>query len=219
MEEENAGFVEPAVDTGETADPRVAEPVEASEPVDGVADQLAELRAAISELAGQEGEHHTRAEARERVIDNLHGEVERLRVGEQGALLRPVITDLQHLRRDLLHQARTVPTEMGRQQVAALLESFALSVELALERCGSVPIRPVVGEPFSAREHQAVGVLPAERPEQDQTVGAVLADGYRDTTTGRVTVPAKVQVLRWEQATQDASTVTDDDGARGENAE
>ncbi len=219
MEQENDGPDEPTEGAGETADQPAAEPAGSSAPADGAEDRLAELRAAIAELAGQERDHHARAQARERVIDNLHAEVQRLRVGEQGLLLRPVITDLQHLRGDLLHQARTLPEKMDRQQVAELLESFALSAELALERCGSVPVRPALGAPFSAREHRAVGVLPAERPEQDQTVGAVLADGYRDTATDRVTVPAKVQVLRWNPTPQDTSTTTDDGGARGENVE
>lgn len=219
MKEDNAEVVEPAEDASETADPRAVEPIEAPEPALEGTNQLAELRAAVSELAEQERAHHAHAEARERMIDNLHAEAERLRVGEQGLLLRPVVTDLQHLRRDLLHQARTLPAEMSRQQVAELLESFALSVELALERCGSVPVRPVLGEPFSPREHRAVGLLPAEHPDQDQTVGAVLADGYRDTTTERVTVPAKVAVLRWNQTTPVAITATEDDGARGENAD
>jgi molecular chaperone GrpE len=179
--------------TGEPAAETVAaEP----DPDDG---RLDELTASVSALTEQIRSHHARAQARERVIDNLHAEVERLRQGERALLLRPVITDLQHLRTDLLHQARTLPEDMTRQRAADLLESFALSAELALERCGCEPVRPVAGDPFSAREHRAVGVLPAGRPEQDQTIGAVIADGYRDTTTDRVTVPAKVSVLRWHQ--------------------
>lgn len=190
---------------------------------DQLNDQLGELRAAVSALAEQVRAHHARAEARERVIDNLHAEVERLRAGERSQLLRPVIIDLQHLRGDLLHQARTLPAEITRRQAAELLDSFALSVELALERCGSVPVRPSVGQPFSAREHRAIGLLPAERSEQDNTVGAVFADGYRDTTTDRVTVPAKVQVLRWTPPGESNGTPTQprqsDSGTQRENGD
>jgi hypothetical protein len=187
----------------------------------GQHDQLGELRVAVLALTAEVQAHHARAEARERVIDNLHTEVERLRVGERSLVLRPVITDLQHLRGDLLRQAHTLPAEITARQTAELLDSFALSVELALERCGSVPVRPSVGEPFSAREHRATGLLPAERPEQDGTIGSVLADGYRDTTTDRVTLPAKVQVLRWMPAQPDGMTTQpqqSDGGAQQENA-
>jgi molecular chaperone GrpE (heat shock protein) len=166
----------------------VAEP--APEPV-------AELAKAVGELVEQVRGHHARAQARERVIDQLHLEVERLRVGEQGLLLRPVITDLQRLRTDLLRQAATLPPQIGQQQAAELLESFALSVELALERCGSVPIRPSIGTEFSAREHRAVKLVPAAGPEEDGAIAVVVADGYLEVSSGRVTVPARVHVRRW----------------------
>jgi hypothetical protein len=168
------------------------------------AQQVAELTATVAALARELDRDHARAEARERVIDKLHAEVERLRTGEQSLLLRPLVTDLQKLRNDLLHQASTLPAEFNRQQASGLLESYALSVELTLERCGSIPLRPAVGTAFSAREHHAVRGVPATVAEQDGTVAAVLADGYLDTRTSRVSAPAKVEVWRWTST--DAAT-------------
>jgi len=165
-------------------------------------DPVAVLAGSVGELVEQVRAHHARAHARERVIDRLHAEVERLRVGEQGLLLRPIVTDLQRLHADLLHQARTLSPQLDRQQAASLLESFALSVELALERCGSVPIRPSVGAEFSAREHRAVKLVEAASPEEDGTIAAVVADGYLDTSIDRVTVPARVHVRCWRPLEQ-----------------
>ncbi|MFD7657218.1 nucleotide exchange factor GrpE [Actinosynnema sp. NPDC059797] len=170
------------------AEPGPAEP--------GPTEPLAE---AVAGLAEQLQAHHARAEARERVIDHLHAEVERLRLGAQGLLLRPVVADLQNLRREMLHQARTLPEGLRPDQTAALLESFALSVEQTLERCGTVPIRPRAGDPFDARRHRAVKALAAAGPEEDTTIAEVLADGYLDTATGRVTEPARVHVRRWRE--------------------
>ncbi|KAA5828804.1 nucleotide exchange factor GrpE [Saccharopolyspora hirsuta] len=188
---------------------------EAPEPVEELPepDPLAELTDAVSALTEQVRQHHDRAAARERVIDKLHAEVERLRAGEQNLLLRPITTDLQNLRKDLLHQARTLPPELSREQVAALLESFALSAEQALERCGSTPIRPEVGAEFSAREHRAVKILPAAEADQHERIALVLSDGYLDTTTDRVTVPARVHVYRW------SATTGDDPRAEGMSAD
>ena len=160
-------------------------------------DPVAALARSVGELADQVRAHHARAQARERVIDQLHAEVERLRAGEQSLLLRPIVTDLQRLRTDLLHQATTLLPEIDQKQAATLLESFALSVELTLERCGSLPIRPSVGAQFSAREHRAVKLVAASCPEEDGTVALVVADGYLDTGTDRVAVPARVHVRRW----------------------
>jgi molecular chaperone GrpE (heat shock protein) len=88
---------------------------------------------------------------------------------------------------------------MGREQVVRLLESFALDVELALERCGIAPVRPEAGERFSGREHRAVKVVEAAGAEEDGTIVDVLADGYQDVATGRLTAPAKVCVRRWTE--------------------
>jgi molecular chaperone GrpE len=183
------------------------------------ADPVAVLAAAVGELTEQVRAYHARAQARERVIDQLHNQIERLRVGEQGLLLRPIVMDLQHLRADLLHQARTVSPQLGGQQVVSLFESFALSVELTLERCGVVPIRPSVGTRFSPREHRAVKVAEAESPEADGTIDAVVAEGYRDTHTDRVTVPARVHVRRWtsEEFPQTTPVETAEPGMSGQS--
>ncbi|GAA0524294.1 hypothetical protein GCM10011581_44720 [Saccharopolyspora subtropica] len=191
----------------ETVDPVEAAPApettEEPEP-EKAPDPVTELTEAVTALAAEVRQHHERAAARERVIDRLHAEVERLRAGEQNLLLRPITTDLQNLRNDLLHQARTLPAELTRQQVADLLESFALSAEQALERCGSTPISPQAGAEFSAREHRAVRVIPADDPAQHQRIAAVVSDGYLDTMTERVTVPARVHVYRWSEPTAPA---------------
>ncbi|MER7015930.1 nucleotide exchange factor GrpE [Saccharopolyspora sp. NPDC000359] len=177
-------------------------PVGAGEPAEDPPgrDPLAELTDAVAARTERVRQHHDRANARERVVHELHAEVERLRAGEQNLLLRPITTDLQNFREDLLHQARTLPPELSREQVVGLLESFALSAEQALERCGSAPIRPV-GAESSAREHRAVKILPAAEPDQHERIAAVLSDGYFDTTTDRVTAPARVHVHRWSAAT------------------
>lgn len=169
------------------------------EPVD-----LARLVEVVSRLGTEIEAHHARAAARERVIDQLHAEVERLRVGEQGVLLRPVITDLQNLRADLLRQVRTLPAELSKEQVVQLLESFALTAELALERCGSEPFRPETGAKFSPREHRALRVVTASSADEDGTIAEVIADGYRDLANDRVSTAAKVLVRRWEPAEDQA---------------
>jgi molecular chaperone GrpE len=52
-----------------------------------------------------------------------------------------------------------------------------------------------VGVPFDPAVHEAVTTAPAERPEHDQTVGAVLQPGYR---LGDALIrPARVLVRQW----------------------
>ncbi|MFB9928074.1 nucleotide exchange factor GrpE [Amycolatopsis halotolerans] len=182
---------------GDTAEAETAE--EAPDSESGRAAELTELTGAVRALTEQVQAHHARAEARERVIDQLHAEVQRLRAGEQEIVLRPVVTDLQNLRTDLLRQSRTLPPDVGRDQIAGLLESFALTAELALERCGIVPVRPEIGAAFSAREHKAIKAVEAVHADEDGTIAEIVADGYQDIRTERILAAARVHVRRWTE--------------------
>jgi molecular chaperone GrpE len=181
---------------------------------DTTEEPIAALTKAVAELAGELKAHHARAAARERVIDNLHAEVERLRVGERNLALRPITTDLQHLRTDLLRQAKELPDGTKRGQFAELLESYALTVEQTLERCGIVPLRPEVGAEFSGRQHRAMKAQPTRNADQDGTIAEIRAEGYQDTVTDRVTEPARVVVWRWTPESE-----LDDDAATSEQQE
>lgn len=176
-----------------------------------------ELVHAVRALERQVAEHHSRAAAREQVIDNLHAEVERRRAGEGNLLLRPVVTDLQHLREELLREAAALPADLTPERAAELLKSFALSAQQALERCGSAPIELAAGDEFSPRAHRAVRRVPAASAAQDATVAAVVADGYQDVETGRVTTPARVHVYRWTAPEPDDQS--DGQAAEQENAD
>jgi molecular chaperone GrpE len=160
-----------------------------------LADELRELRLAIRGA-------DERAAARERIIDRLHEDNQRLRAGDRQLVLRPVLTDLRRLRNDLLRQAEAAPSGVD---VAALLRSYAHEVELALERGGVEVVRPAPGDRFDAARHRPQDVLPAAGPEADGTVAEVLADGYRETVTDLVLAPATVRVRRWTQRQEDAS--------------
>jgi molecular chaperone GrpE (heat shock protein) len=127
------------------------------------------------------------------------------------------VTDLQHLRGELLREAAALPADLTPERAAELLKSFALSAEQALERCGSAPIEIAAGDEFSPRAHRAVRRVPAASAEQDATVAAVVADGYQDVETGRVTTPARVHVYRWTAPESDDQS--DGQAAEQENAD
>ncbi|WP_199515164.1 nucleotide exchange factor GrpE [Nucisporomicrobium flavum] len=168
-----------------------------------VAQRLAELTAALTAVQQELRSADERAASRERIIDRLHEENQKLRAGERRLVLMPVLTDLQRLRNDLLRQAATVPPEMAGERVAQLLESYAHSVELTLERGGVAPVRPRTGEPFDGTRHRPTDVVEAPEPAADGRIAAVLADGYEETFSGRVLTPATVRVHRWIEPTEE----------------
>lgn len=163
----------------------------------GVPGMMTELNASLRELTSQLTREHDRAQARETVIDRLHAEAERLRAGEARTLLRPAVTDLRRLRDDLATQARSVPAGMTRKEVVTLLESYADSVALILERCGVVPVRPVAQETrFEPHQHQVAGVVSTGQADLDGIVADVVGDGYVEADTGRPVASARVMVYK-----------------------
>lgn len=178
---------EPAASEGPDV---VSEPVTADE---GLAAVLAELVAIREQLTAA----HDRAAARERVIDRLHDENQRLRAGELRLVLRPVLVELQRLRNDTRKQAASLPATLTPAGAAELLESFAYSLELVLERADVRVVRAETGEIFDPACHRAVGVAPAEDPAQDGTVAQALTDGYFDLSVNRTAAHAIVTVYRW----------------------
>ncbi|MEH0844164.1 nucleotide exchange factor GrpE [Micromonospora sp. CPCC 205711] len=152
--------------------------------------ELAGLRAEIART-------HDRAAAREQVIDRLHEENQRLRAGERLLLLRPLLTDLQRLRHDLLRTAAGLPPAFDAAAAADMLRSYAANLELTLERGGITVVAPAVGAAFEPSTHRATATVPASDPGQDGTVAAVVLDGYHDVEAGRTVVPAAVRVHRW----------------------
>jgi len=193
--EEPAAAASPAADLAESAAENGSPEVGAAQvPVAGRQSEIGSLREAVERLGVQVAQGHARAAARERIIDRLHDEVELLRAGQARVLLRPAVSDLRRLHGDLLAQARSAPDGMTRAQVAALLESFADSAELALERCGVTVVRPAAGMACDPRLHQAVEAMPTSSPELDKTIVRVVSDGYTELDTGRTLAPARVVI-------------------------
>lgn len=168
-------------------------------PDSDVLKRLADIEAKLDDAVSRANVEQDRAAARERVIDHLHGELERLRSNDRGGQLRPVVTDLRRLRAELLRQARTLSGGLSQDAASALLESFALDVELALERCGVTVISIEPGEQFSGERHQAVKAEAAADASLDGTVAAVVEDGYVEVSSGKVVAPAKVVVNRFSE--------------------
>jgi molecular chaperone GrpE len=141
---------------------------------------LAEISAAIRELADSSERYHLRAEQREAVIDHLREEVERLRRGERRGLLRPLLVEICRLRNDLLRQADNLPAEYTADQAAQLLRSYAETVELILESGGVVAFEPEIEAPFDPRRHRRVGAQPTGEPALAGRIASVRRSGYLD---------------------------------------
>jgi molecular chaperone GrpE (heat shock protein) len=170
-----------------------------------VTDRLTDLSAELAAVRRLVSTLDERTAARERAIDRLQADVEHLRAGAQHLLVRPFLIDLQRLRDDLLRQAVAVRAEVTAVDLAALLESFAYSVEQTLARGGIEVLRPEIGSAFDATRHRVAGAVAAARADLDGTVAEVVSDGYLDITADRPLTSATVRVYRCAAADSPAS--------------
>lgn len=193
------------VRTGRGRDESAARPESSRVVGTALGGRLAELAAelaAVRQVLATLDEH---AAVRDRAFDRLHEDLERLWSGERHQAVRPLLTDLQRLRDDLLRQAVALPADVTSAQVAALLESFAYDIEQTLARGGIEVLHPEVGSPFDPSRQRAAEAVPAMRAELEGTVAAVLSDGYLDTTVDRALTSAIVRVYRHVQPIPDTS--------------
>ena len=161
---------------------------------------IAELCEAVAELGKQAARDHLRAEAREKTIDRLHGELERLRAGESRLLLRPIVADLRRLHHELVAEARSIDADLSPVRAAEMLTFFAESVELALERCGVTVIQPAPGSPCEPGLHQVAEFELTNDVRLAGRIARVASEGYLDIGSGRPFSPARVIVYRSVQA-------------------
>jgi molecular chaperone GrpE len=160
-----------------------------------LSERLADLMGSVRDFLVASDE---RAATRERIIDWLHADNERLRSAERHVAVRPFLIDLHRLRDDLLRQASALRADGSTGDMPALLESFAYNIEQTLARGGVEVMRPEIGSQFDASRQRAAGAVPASRAELDGTVAEVLSDGYLDTTVDRALASATVRVYRCE---------------------
>ncbi len=99
---------------------------------------------------------------------------------------------------DVLDDIDRIVASEGTTPAPALLEATVLvdkKLRKELEAAGLERVDPL-GAPFDPAWHEAVSVVPPERPEQDHTVAQTFQVGYR--FRGNLVRPARVQVYSSE---------------------
>lgn len=65
----------------------------------------------------------------------------------------------------------------------------------AMEKSGVMLIEPKIGEPFDAKKHESVSVVPTESERENHAISEVISKGY--SLHGKVLQPAKVKLFEY----------------------
>lgn len=170
------------------------EPVAGGQPpaTEGAALPMEPDASAISRLEGELAELRDRHVRLAAEFDNFRKRSarERAELGDraQAQLVARVLDPLDDLHRAVASDTASTPAEALRGALNALDQKIWKELVAAgLER-----IDPV-GAPFDPTVHEAVSMVPATVPEQDQTVAATFQAGYR--FKGALVRPARVAVF------------------------
>lgn len=106
------------------------------------------------------------------IIEKLHAENTTLRQGELVQAMKPLLLDLARLHDDVASLIAHGGEELRK---AAVIPELIVDV---LSRHGVTPITPQPGEPFTAKQHQAVETVVTDDPTRDGTIAEVRRPGF-----------------------------------------
>lgn len=121
---------------------------------------------------------------RERIIDRLHQENQRLRGGEMQQAMMPIYRDLVRLHDDLLQTARRYLAEdpSTHSTVSQDFQSYSDEIADILFRYGIERYEAAEGDHFNPKEHRALAAISTADPNLDRKIAKVIRLGFRMET-------------------------------------
>jgi molecular chaperone GrpE len=137
---------------------------------------LEEIRALLADLTKTAGREHDRAAHREKIIDRLHEDNQRLRHSELQAAFEPVRTALYRLY-DLVRRESERETA-DPAHVPKLLAAIADELAEIIARTGVERMPVEEGDPFDPARHRPAGTRATGDAELDSTIVTVQRAGF-----------------------------------------
>ncbi len=158
--------------------------VEPAEPGGADAELLSSLTEQVESLARLVEESNRLAQERERIIDRLHEENQRLRQGELQQAILPIFRDLVRLYDDLKQTTLGYGSraEVTPEQAARDFGCFAEMVTDILYRHGVERYEAREGDLFNPKEHRVLGAVTTPEQVKDRTIARSIRDGFRTET-------------------------------------
>jgi molecular chaperone GrpE (heat shock protein) len=144
---------------------------------DGVIEgSLERIHSVLADLTRTADREHDRATHRERVIDRLHEENQRLRHNELQAAFEPVRTSLYRLYDLVWHESERDTADPA--HVPKLLAAIADELAEIIARTGVERMPVGEGDPFDPARHRPAGTRDVDDAELDCTVMTVQRAGF-----------------------------------------
>jgi molecular chaperone GrpE len=139
---------------------------------------------------------------KEKIIDELHRELQEHKSDLIKKLLQPMIMDVIHAIDDInkltIHYTQQAPEEIEPQKLLNLMATIPYDLEHLLYRQGIETFRS--SEPvFNPNRQRALKTLPTSEPSKDKTIAQSLRQGYE--WDGKIFRPEMVEVYTYQPDT------------------
>lgn len=134
---------------------------------------------------------------KDKVIENLHRELQQYKDDFYQSLLKPILMDLVMVREDLSKIVRHYTgdeTDLSKENMLSLLEGFAQDLGDVMEKY-DMEVYSVDSDKFTPIRQRAVKVIKTSDPDLDKTIAERLSSGY--SLKDRVVSPEKVIVYAY----------------------
>ena len=139
----------------------------------------------------------------EKIVDQMHHELQKHREGLYAQLVRPILLDVIQVRDSIRRMAAVyLERPAGQQDIPnKIFAGYALDLQDILERNEVEVYDTAPGEPFAPLRQRVVKKVPTGEEELHGKVAASLSDGY--SYNGRTLSPEKVAVYTYEKPVQE----------------
>ena len=169
-------------------------------PVD---DSTAASDAALLSLVEEVRRFHEHAEKLEEINKKMHARIAELESDLLRSSLRPVIKLLAELHGEAqrnIRRAHDIHEPTTAKAIARDFEDFADRIEESLDGLGIGSLEVAVGDPFDRRIHQPTKAVDTGREADHRLVKEVFHQGFRDVSSEKPIVYAKVSVWNFRRA-------------------
>lgn len=151
----------------------------------------------IADFTEQIRENNRLSSERERIIDWLHNENQRLKQGELQQALLPIFRDLIWLYDDLktTTESYAEKVESNSRNPVKDFSNYCEIIKDILYRYGVEPIEAKIGEEFNPKEHKAIGTIHADDEVQDRKISKIVREGFKTET--KIVRSVQVEVYRY----------------------
>ena len=174
-----------------------AEKINVSEPYEEIKEKLAGINELLEKLNTQFKERISYDEKQEKIVDNMHAELQKYRNDMYAMLLKPLLVDIIEVV-DNIRKAGIAFAKKGEAEnrASTIITDFIIDLHNLLNGYGVEVYKGTPGDNYTPIQQRIVSVITTNKPELNSKIAESLGFGYM--YKGKVIWPEKVKTYKYQ---------------------